>query len=138
MRMIRNALNHIIINPNKPLLLVAFILLGALFVTVARSQPQPHPLADPWGNVYPELCRTKVPLQPYEVKNMTFKLEPDRQGRPTIVRYGAYWKPGLMGPSHVIGVNALIRDKMTHDAIVLHERCHLIMWEQTGSADWHN
>lgn len=128
-------LRRFIVNPNRPILFIAFLMLGALLITVAGAQQ--HPRVDLWGNVYPELCRTKAPLGAYEVRNMEFHREPDDRGRPTILRLGAYWKPGLMGPSHVIGVNALIRDKVTHDAIVLHERCHLIMWERTGSADWH-
>ena len=101
------------------------------FPTLGRDDSS-HPLYDLWGNKYPELCRTAVPGAPFLVWQVDTGYADD--GRK---RIGAFWKPGLVNRLSVVAVDPTIRDKMTQQEVLRHERCHLIMWEQTGNADWH-
>ena len=113
---------------------VALALLLLIFLShhSATRADDSHPYYDLWGNRYPELCRRAEPVAPYLTRRVDTGHALD--GRK---RIGAFWKPGLVHHLSVIAVDVSIRDKVTQLEVLRHERCHLIMWEQTGNADWH-
>ena len=142
-------MKRLIDKPTYPLVTIATVALLALFLTVAGCAPatpwrptppqasmkppaSSHPVWDMWGNRYPELCRHHTYRTPVEIVHE--RMPDDDRGN---WRIGAYWAPGVRGPKAVLGVDISISDRMTQQQILLHERCHHIMWELTGSADWH-
>lgn len=148
-------IKRLIDNPTYPVVMISIILLGALFLSVAGCAPAPpyiplgtptasaappsppaprnHPVWDMWGHRYPELCRQ---AKSNALVTVVIERMPDDE-KTGIPRLGAYWAPGVRGPVAVLGIDSSISDKMTQFQILLHERCHHIMWELTGSADWH-
>lgn len=139
-------MKRLIDRPTYLLVSIATVALLALFLVVAGCSPATptatagypatpdHPLYDFQGNRYPELCRRHTPRTYYQIIYDERMPDDERTGAR---RIGAYWAPGLKGQFAVLGVDRSVRDRMTQQQILLHERCHHIMWELTGSADWH-
>lgn len=144
--MIRFIRDAVIARPSIPVVMIAIILLGALFLAASCSPPPSqslkmraeerveHPKYDLWGNRYPELCRRATPTLPVVIVHEPM---PDDE-RTGAMRLGAYWAPGVRGTRAVLGIDSSISDNVTQAHILLHERCHHIMWEYTGDAAWHN
>lgn len=109
-------------------LVLAILVLSSLF----PAHGSDHPFFDLWGNAYPPRCRN-APDPP----DIIYKVAPLGHTADGAKRLGGYWIPGLRGQWPLVIIDDSIRDKETQLQVMLHERCHHIMWFYTGNPNWH-